>query len=280
MLETYNDNEFRSIHTIDIEGDGLHRSINQKLFPEGCHLDPNTRIWSVTFTMRATPNYEESMRNEYQGEFMTRAITYVCKLPDKVRALKSSTGEPRPYWIDGIRHICTTAKHLKSTIVPRRIDALDKLSSVEYEICAIPDYVKFLLVIADIIDNRLPSVRLGKQLPLISKGYISKDNKEYNYDYLVLKNACNKYGINFDGSHMIELSNIPNLNSTEQVEPGNNIPNQEYMNKGVQHNIEDALKLSDYVYNNSDYVKKLINNKIRQQQMNQDFASTDVLSQS
>jgi hypothetical protein len=264
MLETFNDNEFRSIHTIDIEGDGLHRSINQKLFPDGCHLDPYTRIWCVTFTMRATPNYEESIYNEYQGKFMTRAVTYVCKLPDHVRAL------PRPYWIDGIRHICTTAKHLKSTIVPRRIDALDKLSSVEYEICTIPDYVEFLSYISDIIDNRLPRTPTGKNLPLISKGY-----GNYNYDYLVLKNACDKHGIKFDGSSMIHLSDVPNLNSTEQVEPGNNRPNQEYMNIGVQHNIEDALKLSDYVYNNSNYVKKLINNKIRQQQMNQDFTSAE-----
>lgn len=278
MIETYNDDEFRSIHTIDIEGDGLHRSINQKLFPDGCHLDPNTRIWSVTFTMRASPNLEATIHDMYKGEYMTRAITYVCKLPDHVRALKSSSGEPRPYWIDDIRHTCTIAKHLKSTVVPCSIDALDKLSNLEYEICAIPDYTKFLLVIADIIDNRLPIVRQGKNLPLISKGYKSKEGKEYNYDYLVLKNACNKYGVNFDGSHMIELSDIPNLESIAQVEPGNDIPNQEYMNIGVQHNIEDALKLSDYVYNNFNYVKKLINNKISKQVLNQDFASTDTLS--
>ena len=35
--------------TIDIEGDALSKDINQKLFPEGNHFDPGTRIWCVTF---------------------------------------------------------------------------------------------------------------------------------------------------------------------------------------------------------------------------------------
>lgn len=40
------------IATFDVEGDGLDRAINQNIFPDGCHLDPNTRCWCATFTIR------------------------------------------------------------------------------------------------------------------------------------------------------------------------------------------------------------------------------------
>ena len=53
--------------TIDIEGDGISKDINQKLFPNGGHYDPETRIWCVTFT-------------DDNG-----TDTYVCKLPPTPR---------------------------------------------------------------------------------------------------------------------------------------------------------------------------------------------------
>lgn len=40
------------IATLDVEGDGLDRDINQKLFPDGAHIDPNSRVWCATFTIR------------------------------------------------------------------------------------------------------------------------------------------------------------------------------------------------------------------------------------
>lgn len=51
--------------TLDIEGDGLNRSINQVLFPEGNHFDKNTTIWCATFAspkksltfFKKLPNY-------------------------------------------------------------------------------------------------------------------------------------------------------------------------------------------------------------------------------
>ena len=55
------------IVTIDIEGDGLSRDLNKKLFPEGGHYDPDTRLWCITFT-------------DDKG-----TDTYVCKLPTQPR---------------------------------------------------------------------------------------------------------------------------------------------------------------------------------------------------
>ena len=51
------------IATIDIEGDGLSKDLNQKLFKNGGHYDPDTRLWCITFT-------------DDKG-----TDTYVCKLP-------------------------------------------------------------------------------------------------------------------------------------------------------------------------------------------------------
>ena len=53
--------------TIDIEGDSCSRDVNKKLFPVPPHYDPDTRVWSVTFT------------DELETE------TYVCKLPPQPR---------------------------------------------------------------------------------------------------------------------------------------------------------------------------------------------------
>lgn len=49
-----------------VNGDGVHRDINQSIFPEGNHFDPNTTIWCVTFCSNL--NYSR---------------TYFKKLPDK-----------------------------------------------------------------------------------------------------------------------------------------------------------------------------------------------------
>lgn len=243
-----------------MNGDGLHRSINQKLFPDGCHLDPDTRIWCVSFAMRDISDNPTD----------TEVLTYVCKLPDYVRAL------PRPYWVDGTRHICTVAKHLKSTKVPCRYkERLPRHPGVISCVKEFTDYEEFLSKVANVIDNIIsrpsPIDKIPMQ-PIISKGY-----GNYNYDYLVLKNACDKYGIKFNGSCMISLSNVPNLNSTEQVSPGNDISNQQYLETGIEHNIDDTIALNEYIYNNLDLSIKQINNTIRQQQINQDFASADVL---
>lgn len=77
--------------TIDIEGDGLYRTVNQKLFPEGNHFDPGTIVWCVTFC---------------DQDYNT--LTLVKKLPDTPRHVK-----------DGVY---TKAVHYKDSVVPNEIE--------------------------------------------------------------------------------------------------------------------------------------------------------------
>lgn len=76
--------------TIDIEGDGLYRTLNQKLFPEGNHFDPGTIIWCVTFC---------------DQDYNT--LTLVKKLPETPRHVK-----------DGVY---TKAVHYRDSVVPKEI---------------------------------------------------------------------------------------------------------------------------------------------------------------
>lgn len=76
---------------IDIEGDGLYRTLNQKLFPEGNHFDPGTIVWCVTFC---------------DQDYNT--LTLVKKLPDTPRHVK-----------DGVY---TKAVHYKDSVVPNEIE--------------------------------------------------------------------------------------------------------------------------------------------------------------
>lgn len=259
-LQTLNLSDLIAIITIDIEGDGLDRSINQKLFPKGAHIDPNTRIWSVSF----------AIRNLYDNPSETSIYTYVCKLPDTVRNVYDYYGR-----IIGR----TTAIHEKETKVPKRHKIrLQGHSGAISWITEIPDYKEFLTKVANIIDNLIsrPSpIDEFKVQPILSKGY-----GDYNYDYLVLKNACNKHGIKFSGSCIVSLSDIPKLNSAKQVSAGHYKLNQEYLLNGIEHNIDDTVLLNDYIYNNlkSNLSLKQINKAIILKQIDKDFASTDTLS--
>lgn len=76
--------------TFDMEGDSLSRDVNQRLFPEPPHYDPETRIWCATM---------------YNG---TRTMTYVCKLPAEPRTLP-----------DGTR---TKAVHYEYAAIPWQVD--------------------------------------------------------------------------------------------------------------------------------------------------------------
>ena len=259
----------------------MDRSINQQIFPNAPHIDPDTRIWCVSFAVRY---YNEELKDEVFG-YNTSVYTYVCKLPDHprkfdkpyedVRIWSKKDWEYKNITVEG-----TTAKHLKYTKVPKRKNELIRRHpGVSSNILEIPDYKEFLTKVVNVIDNLSNQDPFGEipMQPIISKGY-----GNYNYDSLVLKNACNKNGVKFNSSSMISLSDIPNLNSSKQVSAGNRILNQEYLNKGIEHNIDDAVLLNDYIYNNlkSNLSLKQINKAITLKQIEQDFASADTLSQS
>ena len=99
--------------TIDLEGDALSRDINKKIFPEGGHYDPETRLWCMTM---------------YNGD---RNITYVCKLPEEPRKLPNGRK--------------TKAVHYSGTKVPSMID--------KYNIHSFNDYADFINSIHKLIEN-------------------------------------------------------------------------------------------------------------------------------
>lgn len=235
-LNLFKKDDIVSIQTIDVEGDSLHRSINKKLFPNGCHFDPGTRLWSVSITMRNLLYSKEEIIN--QGLPEINVYTYVCKLPNTPRMIYDYNGR-----IIGR----TVAIHEKSTIVPHCKHWRGNIihPEIAYNIVEIPDYVEFLTKVANVIDNvmsRPDPLETVRNQPIISKGY-----GNYNYDYIALKNACDKYGVKFDGSNMISI-NAPQLGTHKEITPGQFVNNQKYFYDGLQHNIEDSIELNEFVY--------------------------------
>ena len=201
---------------IDLEGDSLSRLYNRQVFPNGNHFDPDTRIWCCSI----------------QGA--NNIVTYCCKLPSTTRTL------PRPYYYKdkktGEDKECwnTTSKHLESTIIPKKLNG--------YNITAIDDYQEFL--------NRINNV-LGIAKDFRAIVYFKGFGLKHDYDYELLKVNFNKY--NIPTSNLSILRNaykdftIPWTPTSAQVQSGQSIPNQEYLEKGIIHNIEDVQELWEIV---------------------------------
>lgn len=196
--------------TIDIEGDGCSRDINQKLFPEGGHYDPETRIWCVTFA--------------HDKE----TYTYVCKLPNRPRELPN-----------GMK---TKAYHEDATKVP---DNIDSHPVKEFKV-----YSSFIYAIY---------CRIKKLNELCFK-VCFKGYGEYDYDKDMLEIIFNKF--NLDTSVLECMLNVHKSTvgrwkeTTKQVTTGNRIPNQEYIIRGIRHNIEDAIQLYNIT---REYVQRTAN---------------------
>jgi hypothetical protein len=198
------------IVTIDIEGDALSKDINQKLFPEGGHYDPDTRIWCVTFA--------------HDSE----TYTYVCKLPNTVRTLPN-----------GMK---TKAYHEDATVVPESVDG--------HNVMQFRVYSSFIYAIY----CRMCKLKeLG--FTVCFKGY-----GKYNYDKDMLTIIFDKFGL--DTSVLECMLNVHKLTvgrwseTAKQISTGTRIPNQEYIIRGIRHNIEDCLQLynivREYVHERTD----------------------------
>lgn len=203
---------------IDLEGDALNKFYNRQVFPNGNHFDPDTRIWCCSI---------------YGGN--DNLVTYCCKLPSTTRTL------PRPYhYIDkktGKYEECwnTTTKHLESTIIPKKLN--------EYNITAIDNYEDFL--------NRI-NVALEMAKEYNATVYFKGFGLKHDYDYELLKVNFNKY--NITTSNLSVLRNaykdftIPTWTpTTAQVQRGKFVENQEYLERGIIHNIEDVQELWEIV---------------------------------
>lgn len=198
---------------IDLEGDALNKFYNRQVFPNGNHFDPNTRIWCCSI-YGANDNL----------------VTYCCKLPSTTRPL------PRPYHykdkVTGEDIECwnTTSKHLESTFIPKKLNG--------YNITAIDDYEDFL--------NRI-NVALEMAKACNATVYFKGFGLMHDYDYELLKVNFIKYNIPTNNLSILRNAykdfTIPWTPTSSQVQRGQSIDNQQYLEKGIIHNIEDVKEL-------------------------------------
>jgi len=145
-------------------------------------------------------------------------LTLVKKLPPETRVINGVNGKDR-----------TVARHELTTVIPRFID--------NHEIVEFTDWKEFLKEITWQI--------------MISGGDIySKGYGKYNYDAMVLKANFDRNDM-FDGvSHLIKSVNTTKWEeTTRQTKKGGWIPNQEFTENGIKHNIEDAIQLAQRINN-------------------------------
>ena len=222
--------------TIDFEGDALHKSINQQIFPKGCHFDPGTRVWCATISW------------EQEGQMFTNQ--YVTKL-NGTRVLRHEDGT---YIFDdrGFK-LRTVATHDTSTTIPLNLYASSHITltacATEHELY---DYVRIELVNL-----------LAQDYTICSKGY-----GKYNYDNMLFLTLKNRYKDEMDET--IDIYNhancyniITNVANTKldnvhtvsqlwkpthkQIAKGQSIPNQEYLEHGMKHNLEDCENLFNLI---------------------------------
>lgn len=214
------------IVTLDLEGDGLDKKVNQKLFPTGCHFDPNTRIWCATFTTRKN------------GKIITE--TYTTKLNGtRPVYVKDANGNDR---MAGM----TTAEHYDSTVIPTTVNTRFGIHNVTpcNSIISLTKRITMALGY------------LSGHYEIWIKGY-----NGYKYDQIALLNSLyklwpevdeNVINKQFDSTLNVKFrdaaAEFPKLQvnwpgTTEQVQIGNFKDNQTYMNTGIIHNIEDSYQL-------------------------------------
>ena len=143
---------------------------------------------------------------------------------------------PRPYKDRyGNEYWTTSSKHLESTIIPNNLNG--------YNITAIKDYKEFL----NTINRALEMAAKVYNAIVYFKGFGLK----HDYDYELLKVNFNKYNIPTNNLSVLRNAykdfTIPWTPTSAQVQSGQSIPNQEYLERGIIHNIEDVEELWNIV---------------------------------
>ena len=81
--------------------------------------------------------------------------------------------------------------------------------------------------------------------------YFKGFGRKHDYDYELLKVNFNKYNIPTNNLSVLRNAykdfTIPWTPTSAQVQSGQSIPNQEYLEKGIIHNIEDVQELWEIV---------------------------------
>lgn len=213
--------DIKKIVTLDLEGDGLKKEVNQKLFPTGCHFDPGTRIWCATFTTRIN------------GQIRTSTLT-------------TKLNGTRAIYVNSRMVGMTTAEHYESTVIPTEIDTVfghHKITTYKDEMDLFTKLIRDLMI-------------LGNKYEIWIKGY-----NGYLYDYIAIMNSMKRLWPVTDMNKVMNFMNnvisikfrdaaaeFPKLQvnwpgTTEQVQIGDFKDNQTYMNTGIIHNIEDSYQL-------------------------------------
>lgn len=244
---------FNDIVTMDIEGDARNKDINQAMFPTGCHFDPGTIPWCVTFTLWS------SLNNSYTTD------TIVCKLSDKPRKY------PNPFYIRGRLYTDTGIYHEKSSKVDKYglMGTPSKYCNGVVRYMSVYDnYQDFLVSVVSGI------IRYTHNYEYIySKPYKDNAGIRYNYDKICIKNALrNHAGRNKYYAYLDERVNpiwdkmrtwLPK--DWDPTSPQVHDNNEIYMNNGIRHNIEDTEQLCYRIKEQTNVCRKIygINNKIQ-----------------
>lgn len=265
---------FNRFFTFDLEGDARSASFNQSKFPNGCHLDPGTRLWSSTICM-----FDD--RTDTVME-----MVHVCKLPSSPRKYTNPTRfEGRFVFDTGIYH--ETTSHVNAKVIDNEstvgidgeiVDFKSKYiplmnkklcrTVTEYEV---EDYYRFLSHIIGIL----------KQLAILGPVYVKpyiREGIRYNYDKLVLNkeiggiinpNVVDKV----TGKVMNCLDNIRTWKpktwiGSKQIQDYNN---NRWMHKAILHNIDDTEELLYRIWEQTKICRKMYQAHTAEEFIQKDF---------
>lgn len=269
MKETFN-----RFFTFDLEGDARSASFNQSKFPNGCHLDPGTRLWSSTICM-----FDD--RTDTVME-----MVHVCKLPSEPRKYPNPTRfEGRFVYDTGIYHETTSQVHAKeidkeSTVVidgeivdfkSKYIPLMNKKLCRSVAVYEVEDYYRFLSHIIELL----------KQIAILGPVYVKpyiREEIRYNYDKLVLNKEIG--GIinpmvvdKVTGNITNCLDNIRTWKpkkwiGSKQIQDYNN---NRWMHKAILHNIDDTEELLYRIWEQTNICRRLYQSHRAEEFIQKDF---------
>lgn len=169
----------------------------------------------------APPHYDPETRiwcvSMYNG---FRTVTYVCKLPSEPRCIRPG--------------LFTKAYHALATKIPYDMDG--------HHITGFETYTGFLTNLYCMLNRAYQS-----GIKVFFRGY-----GKYDYDYDTLLRIFTRNDIPTDVLEcMVNWNKVSRnyvwKNTAAQVKTGQWISNQQYMENGIRHNIEDVIQLYEII---------------------------------
>lgn len=195
---------------IDIECDGIKSKWNQIIFPSGCHMDPESRMWCISFTYGVPSGISTQ--------------TLACKLPPTTRPLPFIGSDGRQWF--------TKSYHEESTVIPATSAIVDN------------NYESYLGKVEKCISHFA-----NKNVPIFFRGYYD-GKQHYDYDKLMLDNIFTQHNIPTSAlSGCYNLNRYYNY-KWEETSKQNKVwgcPNQQFLEMGLKHNKEDSEQLYKHV---------------------------------